>query len=112
MIATGCPPFRRPCAARAAGPRLTVSTFRESLGAGILERFSTSGQARIGHEIPVRIERFLTWAGNDAPAPTRGKNGPALLVVKQVRQHDLVEHLLMHSRIEDGQQRFDPPVEV
>src|SRR6185312_8461860 len=99
MIATGRPTFRRPCASRPAGPGSTVSTFRESFGAGVLKRFSTSGQARIGHEIPVRVERFLAGAGNDAPARAGGQNGPALLVVQEIGEHDLVEHLLVDGRV-------------
>ena len=37
---------------------------------------------------------------------------PALLVVLEICDHDLVEHLLMHGRIEDRAQRLDAAVEI
>ena len=41
-----------------------------------------------------------------------GQELPALLVVLEIRHHDLVEHLLMHGRIEDRAQHLDAAVEI
>src|SRR5215211_4931571 len=101
MIATGRPTSSRPCASRRMDPTLTVSTLRERLGARVLEGFSTARQTWVCHEILVRVEWFLPRAGNHPPARAGGKYRPALLVVEQIRQHDLVEHLLVHRRIEN-----------
>src|SRR5215213_8913271 len=102
MIATGRPTARRPCASRVIG--LTLSTFRESPGAGAFDGFSTAGETGVGHEILVGVERFLPRAGNDAPARAVRKDRPALLVVEQIGEHDLVEHLLMNRGVEDREQ--------
>ena len=46
---------------------------------------------------------------------TRGAVGqelPALLVVLEIGDHDLVEHLLVHGRVEDRAQHLDAAVEI
>ena len=61
-----------------------------------------------------------SWALNGASPfcrhdPLRAavrQDPPALLVVGEVGDHDLVEHLLVHGRIEDRHDRLDAPVEV
>src|SRR6185312_931924 len=76
-----------------------------------LERFATSGQARVGHEIFMGVERFLAQRRLYARRTAVGQELPALLVVLEIRYHDLPEHLLVHGRIEDRTQHFDSPVE-
>src|SRR3954447_21875231 len=58
------------------------------------------------------VEGFLAFGGMDAPARTVRQDIPALLVILQVGDHDLIQHLLMHGWIEDRTKRFDPPLEV
>lgn len=41
-----------------------------------------------------------------------GLQAPALLIVPEVGGHDLVQYLLMNSRVLDGYQRFNAPVDV
>src|SRR3712207_2380949 len=100
IMATGRPTSSRPCASRRIVPTSTLSTFRERLGAGVLERFATARQRWVGHEILVRVERFLAGSRHHALAGAGWQYRPALLVVEQIRQHDLVEHLLVHGRVE------------
>src|ERR1043166_2202169 len=77
-----------------------------------LERFSTARQARIGHEILVGVERFLARGGLYARGTSIRQELPALLVILEVRDHDLAENLLMHGGIENRTQDFDPAVEI
>src|SRR5215216_1215903 len=97
MIATGRPTESRPCASRDIG--LTLSTFRESLGAGVLNGFSSAGETGVRHEVLVGVERFLAGAGYDAPALAVREDRPALLVVEEIGEHDLIEDLLVHGGV-------------
>src|SRR3954451_10859095 len=108
MIAIGAPTVSRPRASLALRSG-TLSTFQGS-GARRLQRFSAPGEARIGHEILVRVERLLAGSGLDPPSPARPKSPPALLVVEEFRNHDLVEHWLSPGRVQSRQQALDPPV--
>src|SRR5829696_6859562 len=117
MIANGRPTCSRPGARPSSAPERrgrsgALASLGERARARILERLSTSGQARIGHEVLVCVEWLLVPAGPDPLARTGGLYRPALLVVEEVRQHDLVEDLLMHGRVDDRQQGLDAPVEV
>src|ERR1700730_6406368 len=103
--ATTWPPRRRDISFKVAAPR-------QAAGRGFLERFSASRQARIGHEILVRIERLFAGGDLDAGRSAVGKDRPALLVVLEVGDHDLIEHLLMDGGIEDRAQRLDAALEV
>src|SRR3954470_20674403 len=110
MIAIGSPTFSRPGASLALRSG-TLSTFQGS-GARRLQRFSAPGEGRIGDEILVRVERLLAGPGLDPLARARAQYPPALLVVEEIRHHDLVEHLLVHGGVEDRQERLDAAVEV
>ncbi len=81
-------------------------------GLDFFDAFPRPRQARVGHEILVRVEGLLALGGLDPLARARRQYTPALLVVEEIRHHDLVEHLLMHRRVEDRQQRLHPAVEV
>ena len=74
------------------------------------ERAAPAGQARIGHEIAVRGERPGT--GRDPPVVPVGAQGPALRLVLEVGDHDLLEDLPVHRRVLDRHQRLDAPVHV
>src|SRR6516164_8100112 len=78
----------------------------------ILGRLATPGQARIGHEIVMCAEFLLTWAGLGAGRGAVRQELPALLVVLEVGDHDLVEHLLVHGRVDDRAQNFDAAIQV
>src|SRR5579875_3457014 len=105
MTATGGPWSSRPLAARLA-PRARLRAFgeppKEAARRGVLERFATAGQARIGHEIFVGIEGFLARRRLYARRAAVRQERPALFVVHQVGHHDLSQHLLVHGRVEDG----------
>src|SRR5262245_38443904 len=84
----------------------------KTAGRRLLERFSTARQARIGHEVLVGVERLLARRARYAHGGAIGQDLPALLVVLEIGDHDLIEHLLMDGRIEDRAHDLDPPVEV
>src|SRR6202162_5662885 len=111
MTATGGPRSSRP---RAACPvRLgALAPANEAAGGGVFKRFSTAGQAWIGHEIFMGIERLLAGCGLYARRGAVRQELPALLVVLEIRHHDLVEHLLVHGRIEHRAQHLDAAIEV
>ena len=79
---------------------------------GFFERLAAAGQARIGHEIVVELKFSSPGAGHDARRRTITAELPALLVVLEIGDHDLVEHLFVHRRIEDRAQHFDATVEI
>src|SRR5437660_10808509 len=114
MTAIGGPWSRRPCASGSGGAdRLSAVTLAdEAARRRFLEGFATAGQARIGHEILVGIERLLAGGGLYAHRGPVWQELPALLVVLEVGDHDLAEHLLVHGRIENRAQHLDPAVEV
>src|SRR6202158_4232052 len=93
MTATGGPRSRRP---RAACP----------------VRLGALALAWIGHEIFVGIERLLAGCGLYARRGAVRQELPALLVVLEIGHHDLVEHLLVHGRIEHRAQHLDAAIEV
>ena len=114
--AIGPPPLRRPGApsmmerstARTRSP--TAPAARS--GCADLQRFATTGKARIGHEILVCVEGQLVFLEDDALRGSVRQDPPALLVVGEIGDHDLAEDLLVDGRIEDGHDRLDPAVEV
>src|SRR6266478_4138389 len=116
MTAIGGPFASRPWAGTAQPARAdrlrAAALTNEAAGRGIFERFATARQARIGHEVLVGVERFLARGRLYAHRGAIGQELPALLVVVEVRHHDLVEHLLVDRRIENRAQRLDPSVEV
>src|SRR5687767_2864317 len=109
MMATGRPTLSRPGARGRSG---TLSTLGQRFWAGSLHGLASARQAGIRHEILVRVEGLLARAGDDPLARARGQYPPALLVVEEVRDHDLVEHLLVHRGVEDRQQHLDAAVEI
>ena len=60
----------------------------------------------------MRVERLFARHGGDPLARAVRHDPEALLVVHEIGFHDLIEHMLMHGRVEQGDQRLDPPVEV
>src|SRR2546428_8620109 len=79
---------------------------------GFFERFATTRQARICHEILMGVEGFLALRGFYAIRGPVWQKFPALFVVLEVRRHDLVEHLLVHGGVENRAQDLDPAVEI
>src|SRR5690349_10348770 len=77
-----------------------------------LERFATSGQARIGHEIFVGVERLFARGRLYARGTAVRQELPALLIVLEIRHHDLTLHLLVHGGVEDGTEHLDTAVEI
>src|ERR1700687_5777159 len=77
-----------------------------------LERFPTARQARICHKIFMGVEGFLARCGLYARRAAIRQEFPALLVILEIRDHDLAEHLLVHGRIENWAQHLDPAVEI
>src|SRR6266568_4237052 len=111
ITATGGPRSSRPGAA--SKPRLgALAPPNEAAGGRVFKRFSTAGQAWIGHEILVGVERFLAGGGLYARRSAVRQELPALLVVLEIRHHDLVEHLLVHRRVEHRAQHLDAAIEV
>src|SRR5919108_3160836 len=96
ITATGGPRSSRP---RAAWPaRLgALAPAYEAAGGRFFKRFSTAGQAWIGHEIFMGIEGFLAGCGLYARRGAVRQELPALLIVLEIRHHDLIEHLLVHG---------------
>src|SRR5713101_5789850 len=74
------------------------------------ERLATPGQARIRHEIGVSREGFLIGR-HPLIGPNR-RQAPALQIVAEVRDHDLVQHLAVHSGVFNRHQGLDTPVEI
>ena len=60
----------------------------------------------------MRIEWLFAFSRHDPLARPVWQHPEALLVVHQVRFHDLIEHVLMHSRIEERNERLDPSIEI
>src|SRR5215831_6337016 len=110
MTATGGPRSSRP---RAASPtRLgALAPASEAAGGRVFKGFSTTGQAWVRHEIFVGIERLLAGCGLYARRGAVRQELPALLIVLEIGHHDLVEHLLVHGRIEHGAEHLDATVE-
>ena len=75
-----------------------VETAYKATRRRFFERFATTRQTRIGHEVLVGVEGFLALGRFYAIRRAVGQEFPALLVVLEVRHHDLFEHLLVHGR--------------
>src|SRR5512139_222330 len=63
----------------------------ETARRGFFERFATTRQARIGHEILVGVERLFARGGLYARRTAVRQELPALLVVLEIGHHDLAE---------------------
>src|SRR3569832_1010530 len=89
MTATEGPVSSRPFAE--ARPRLRVARDLpdEAAGRVFFERFATAREARIGHEVFVGVERFLARRRQKTRRGPVRQDLPALLVVLEVRRHDL-----------------------
>src|SRR5882757_9020107 len=95
------------------GRRLrAVETAYKATRGRFFERFATTRQARICHEVLVRVEGLLALGRSYPIRRAVWQQFPALLVVLEIRYHDLVEHLLVHGRIENRAQHLDAAVEV
>ena len=58
------------------------------------------------------VEKLLARRGGYARARSVGQDRITLLVVDQIGEHDLVQHLFVHGRVEDRQHRLDAAVEI
>ena len=76
------------------------------------ERGAASGQARIAHEIILGAENLLIRRRDDALACSILQNRPALGIVEQIGEQDLLKYLLVQRRVEDSKQGFDTAVEI
>src|SRR6185437_14875135 len=66
----------------------------------------------ICHKVLMGVEKLFARAGLYARGTAIGQELPALLVVLEVRDHDLAENLLVHGGIENRTQDFDAPVQI
>src|SRR5260221_460634 len=115
MTATGGPWSRRPFADETiAADRLRAfdEAAYKAARRRFLERFSTARQTRIRHEILVGVEGFLARGGLYARGTAIRQDLPALLIILEIRDHNLAEDLLMNRRIENRAQNFNAPVEI
>src|SRR4051794_7266942 len=110
MTATGGPGCSPPCARLSARGLTAPAPARKAAGRGFFERFSTARETRICHEVLVGVERLFARRGLDTHRGAIGQEVPALLVVLEIRRHDLVEHLFMYRGIENGTQHLDAAV--
>src|SRR5262245_35315274 len=62
---------------------------------------SPAGQARVLHEVLVRGKGLASLARRIPHISSILTQRPALRAIVQVREHDLVEHLVVYSRIRD-----------
>src|SRR5882672_6212824 len=115
ITAIGGPWSSRPLA-EGSGLRELLAAFdeaaEETARRRFFERFSTARQTRIGHEILVGVEGFLARRGLYARRTAIRQEFPALLIVFEIRDHNLAENLLMHGGIENRAQDLDSPVEI
>src|SRR5476649_2558102 len=72
-----------------------------------LERFTTARQTRIGHEILMGVEGFLARRGLYARGTAIRQDLPALLIILEIRGHNLAENLLVHGGVENRRQHLD-----
>src|ERR1700692_207047 len=115
MTAIGGPWSRRPLA-EGTRPDARLRAFDEAADETarrrFLERFTTARQTRIGHEILVGVERFLARRGLYARRTAVGQERPALLVILEIRGHNLAENLLVYGGVKNRSQHFDAAVEI
>ena len=78
----------------------------------LFERFPTARKARICHKIFVGVEELFARGRLYARGTAVGQELPALLIVLEIRHHDLAEDLLVHGGIENRAQHFNAPVEI
>src|SRR5882724_13330398 len=75
-----------------------------------VQRAAAPGEARVHHKIYMRT--LGLGARRQSFIALVRMQRPALSVVVEISLHDLIENLLMHRRVLDRDQRFDPPIEV
>src|SRR4051794_29003460 len=88
---------------RSTQPCLSLLLLSEAEAAreAVLQRLPAARQARVGHEVLVRVERLLALGRPNALRRPVRPDAPALLVILQIRNHDLVHDLLVHRRVGD-----------
>src|SRR5437764_10435410 len=101
MTAMGRPRCSRPCAKFSARDLSALAAARKATGRGLFERFATARQARIGHEVFVGVERLFARRGLDTHRGAVRQEVPDLLVVLEIRHHDLVEQLFTRGGVEN-----------
>src|SRR5262249_54378709 len=84
----------------------------EPARAAVLQPLPTPRQARIGHEVFVGVERLLTLRRPNPLRPAVRQDAPALLVVLEIRNHDLVHDLLVHRRVGNRHHDLHAPIEI
>src|SRR5258708_40156660 len=70
----------------------------------VFHLLAPAGKAGVGHEILVRRERARVVPGRITAIAAVAVQGPALRFVLEVREHDLLENLLVDGRVLDGRQ--------
>src|SRR5262245_56770096 len=109
MTATGGPWSSQPCAMPLASGSdySTPGSPREvARRRRFLEGLAAAREAGIGHKVLVRVEGFFADRRFDPDRRAVVQQLPALLVIHQVGNHDLIQNLFVHSRIEDRAQRL------
>src|SRR5690606_40690539 len=61
-----------------------------------LQRFAAAREAGIGHEIFLRVESLFPLLRHDPPRGPVRQYFETLLIVHDVSEHDLLQHLLVH----------------
>src|SRR6266700_4076921 len=107
ITATGGPLSSRPCApaARRRCCLAAVEPADETSRRRFLERFTTAGQARIGHEIVVGVEGLLARGCRYATRRTIRQYLPALFSVLEIGNHDLAKNLRSEEHTSELQSR-------
>src|SRR5689334_21018983 len=78
----------------------------------LFERFPTARKARICHKVLMGVEKLFARGGLYARGTAIGQEFPALLVVLEIRHHDLAKDLLAHGGIENRTQDFHAPIQI
>src|SRR5690606_17403589 len=77
-----------------------------------LQGITTTGKARVRHEILLRIERFFAVLRHDTPRGSIRQYFKTLPVVHNVPKHDLTKDLLMNGHVRNRNKGFDAAVQV
>src|SRR5690606_30655569 len=73
---------------------------------------TSTRQARIGHEILLRVERFFAFLGCYPPRGSVRQYFKTLLVVHDVAEHNLAKHLFVNGWVGDRNQCLNPSVKI
>src|SRR5262249_49096384 len=97
-------------------PRLTLSVRRRRCRKAprklCLQGGAPSREAWIGHEILVSTERFLAAREGKSLPRTVALKSPALQILSQIGDHDLIEDLPVHRWVRYGEHCLYAPFQV